>query len=309
MMGQWARSVAVVALALGAWAVESQQKTGAKPAAAAVKLDLGKPDDALRAYRKLVVSLKDETPTVIWFQGRIYSRVAGERDRLLFSYQAFNVRQAKTLSEPGRGYGYRQVSRELLLYTDPQTGEVLRTWKNPWTGKDVEVLHVANDPVNQQPLFAQGGPRGPFKWEPAIKEGKGFYAIEVPLLYPNPLGGEYQDFVGGTYQAIEMFGFFFDEKELLGPGDDSQTSVSWARTSQWLPWMEMGARPGWLQYTGHGQRVSSFELLPEVLKKEVAASYPDYRTPPPVDDTRPNETSWTYFKKKIDEKRKAGPAR
>ena len=210
------------------------------------------------------------------------------------------------VSEPGKGYGYRMVSRELLLYTDPQTGAVLRTWKNPWTGKEVEVVHVANDPVNQPPLFAQGGPRGPFKWQPPIKEGKGFYALEVPLLYKNPLGGEYQDHVGGAYQAIEMFGFFFDEKDLLGPGEDCQTMVSWARTSQWLPWMEMGSLAGWLQYTGHGQRVSGFDALPDLIKQEVAASYPEYTGPPPLDDTRPNETSWTYFKKRIDAKRQAG---
>ena len=30
--------------------------------------------------------------------------------------------------------------------------------------------------------------------------------------------------------------------------------------------------------------------------------YPLYQTPPPLDDKRPNETSWTVFKKYIDEK-------
>lgn len=292
---------ALTLAALAGPALAQAKKKGAP--APAPMLDLSKPDDALKAYRKMQVSLEDGKPTVIWFQGRVYSRVPGERDRLLFGYQAFNVRAAKTLSEPGRGYGYRQVSREILLYTDPKTGEVLRSWKNPWTNKDVEVAHVANDPVNsREPMFAQG-PRGPFTWTPAIREGKGFYAVEVPLFYPNPLGGDYQDYVGGTYQAIEMFGFFFDEKELLGPGTESHTQVSWARTSQWLPWMQMGALPGGLQYTGHGQWIPGFDALPEILKKEVEASYPEFKTPPPLDDTRPNETSWTYFKKWIDKKR------
>jgi hypothetical protein len=222
---------------------------------------------------------------------------------LLFKWQAMNVRQAKTVEEPGRGYGYRMVSRELLVYLDPQTGEVLRTWKNPFTGKEVEVVHVANDPVNQPPSFAQG-PRGPFKFPGTLKEGRGSMSFEVPLFYPNVMGGDYQDYVGGTYHAQEQFHFFFDAKELLGPGDSCQTSVAWGRVSQWLPWMEMGSRAGWLLFSGSGQTVSGFDQLPDVLKKEIETSYPEYKTPPPLDDTRPNETSWTYFKKRIDEKRK-----
>jgi len=41
-----------------------------------------------------------------------------------------------------------------------------------------------------------------------------------------------------------------------------------------------------------------------VVKREVEANYPEYKTPPPADDARPNETSWTYFKKKLDAKKK-----
>ena len=40
------------------------------------------------------------------------------------------------------------------------------------------------------------------------------------------------------------------------------------------------------------------------MKREIAASYPEYTAPPPGDDTRPNETSWTYQKKIIDSRPK-----
>jgi hypothetical protein len=36
------------------------------------------------------------------------------------------------------------------------------------------------------------------------------------------------------------------------------------------------------------------------MKAEIAKYFPAYRDPPPLDDQRPNETSWTYFKKVID---------
>ena len=51
-----------------------------------------------------------------------------------------------------QGRGFRSVSREIQMYLDPTTNEVIDTWKNPWTEKDIEVLHVANDPVNMRAI-------------------------------------------------------------------------------------------------------------------------------------------------------------
>jgi hypothetical protein len=284
-------SAALVIVALGA-GVGAQQR-----------LDLNNPDDAVKAMRKFQSSLVDGKPVVYWWQGNIYSRVPGEKDRLLFTYQGMNVRATKTVTEPGRGYGYRQVSREILIYMDPQTKQVIRTWKNPWTGKDVDVIHVANDPVNTRPMFAQG-PTGPMKFPAIFKDGLGILAMEMPLFYTNPLAGDYQQYVGNDYQAMEIFNFFFPESQLLDENPEMpDVSVSWARISGWLPWMEMGSRVGQMIYNGVGRRLDSWDKLPDSLKAEISANYPDYKTPPALDDARPNETSWTYLKKVIDQKR------
>lgn len=73
-----------------------------------------------------------------------------------------NIRQCATITDPKQGKGWRLVSREILLYLDPKTGEVVRSWKNPWTGETVPVLHVANDPVNQRPSFVTNPDGSPF---------------------------------------------------------------------------------------------------------------------------------------------------
>jgi hypothetical protein len=275
-------------------------------AANAGQLDLSNPEDAVKAMRKLQCNLEDGEPAVYWWTGSAYSRVPGEKDRRLFDYHGMNVRACQTLSDEEHGYGYRQVSREIVIYLDPESGEILRTWTNPWTGKKLQVMHIANDPVNSRfPTYARG-PRGPFQLPATtFKNGRGWMSIEVPLFYSNPLGGEYQDYVGGTYQAIEMFNFFFDEAELLDTevGGLVGANVSWARISKWLPWMEMGDRVGWMMYNGAGQRIRNWDELPELLKEELRANYPEYAEPPPLDDRRPNETSWTYFKKWVDAKR------
>ncbi len=270
-------------------------------------LDLDNPEDAVKALRKTQCHLEDGKPAVFWWTGHVYSRVAGEKDRLLFSYQAMNVRACQTLSDPEKGYGYRMVSREALIYLDPATGEIVRTWTNPWTGEELEVIHIFNDPVNSKyPVFAQSR-RGPFQLGATFKDGRGWLSFEVPLFYTNPLGGDYQEFVGGTYQAIEMFNFFFDEAALLDAsvGGLDNANVSWARVSKWLPWMKMGDRTGQMIYNGSGKRVATWEELPEILKNELKAAKPEYQEPPPLDDARPNETSWTYFKKVIDSERAA----
>jgi hypothetical protein len=280
----------------------------AAPALAGETLDLDVPKDAVLAMQKIVCHTEEGKPATYWWTGKVYSRVPGEKDRLLFSYQAMNTRTCQVLDDPEKGYGFRMVSREALIYQDPKTGEIVHDWTNPWTGEELEVVHIFNDPVNSKYPNFEKSAWGPFRFPATFKDGKGWFSFEVPLFYDNPLAGDYQEYVGGTYQAIEMFNFFFDEDELLDAsisGCDN-TNVSWARVSKWLPWMKMGDRAGQMIYNGAGKRVASWDELPEVLKDELMRVKPEYASPPPVDDARPNETSWTYFKKVIDAEREAG---
>ena len=274
---------------------------------AAEPLDLDDPTGAVQGMRKLQCHMEDGKPAIFWWSGVTYSRVPGEKDRLLFEYEGVNIRACVTVEDPEKGYGYRMVSKEVLVYLDPETGEVVRTWKNPWTDREVEVVHIANDPVNSRGPTHAHGPRGPYELGAQIKDGRGWLRIEVPLFYPNPLGGDYQKYIGGTYQAIEMFSFYFDAEAMADPevGGLDDAHVGWSRVAQWLPWMEMGNRAGQVIYHGAGKRVRTWDDLPQVLRDEIAASYPGFDTPPPLDDTRRNETSWTYFKKWVDEKQQS----
>lgn len=277
--------------------------------AAAQRLDLSKPADVLKAQRKIQCSLTDGKPITYWWEGRVYSRVPGEKDRLLWTYVGTNTRACYTVNDPQRGTGYRMTSKEVLLYLDPVTGEIARTWKNPWTGKEVEVLHVANDPVNSGPSFATGRDGKPASLGGYEKDGWTFLSLEVPLFYNNPLGGDYQKYVGNDYQAMEMFNFMMPTKELTDGRDTvPDLLITWGRSAQWLPWMEMGSRSGLMIFHGAGKKIGKWEDLPEILKAEMKKNYPGFETPPPANDTRPNETSWTYFKKMIDAKPKTPAA-
>ena len=271
-------------------------------------IDPNSPDGFVQVSRKVQCSLKDEEPVTYTWTGRAYARVPGERDKHIFNLEGMNVRQCVSIEDEKRGTGFRLVSREIMLYLDPKTNEVLRTWENPWTGASNEVIHVANDPVNGRPTFGKDADGNPSVRPLMEINGTWFMNFEVPLFYTNPLGGDYQKYVGGTYHATEIFDFSGDVNELLDPEQSvAYPTVAWVRIAKWLPWMEMGDRTGLLYFNAVGKKLESWDQLPDVMKKEIAANYPEYVAPPPVNDTRPNETSWTYMKKIIDSRPKEEP--
>jgi hypothetical protein len=267
-------------------------------------LDPAKPGDALEIMKRTQCGTADGVAAVYHWSGNIYSRVAGEPDRLLFKGEGMNIRQCVSVDDPVRGKGWRQVSREIMLYLDPKTGEVLRKWTNPWTDEAVDVMHIANDPVNGRPSFATGADGKPYSIN-LRREGRWFFMpVEVPLFYENPLAGGYQDYIGGKYHAMEIFDFAFDATEMLDTKNPTAYPiVSWVRISDWMPWMKMRGRQGGLVFNAMGNKLRSFDELPAVLKTEIAANYPGYTAPPPGDDARPNATTWTVFKALIDKQR------
>jgi hypothetical protein len=275
--------------------------------AAAAAPDLSTPEGQLLALRRIQCSESDGKAVTYYWKGSAFSRVPGEPDRQLFKVEGMNVRQCGPLPGAKSKAEFRLLSREILLYEDPVTGEVLRTWDNPWTGRTVEVIHVANDPVNG--TYALVGRDGKPVNLPFEVRGKQWWlTTAVPLFYTNPLGGDYQRYVGGTYHATELFNFFGAADDLADRKKDSaETAVSWQRLSGWLPWMEMGDRAGMLYFHTAGRKLDKWDDISPTMKAEIERNYPLYRNPPPLDDQRPNETSWTYFKKLIDARKPAPP--
>lgn len=260
------------------------------------RLSFDDPDDIVQMMRKIWCSTEDGVTKVFYWEGEVYSRRMGERDKLLFNVQGMNIRQCGAHSDDARGDGAKTTSREILLYLDPETNEVLSTWENPWTGETVDVLHVANDPVNGG-FYPVGRGGQPTTWMGRVMGDMWSSSFTVPLFYPNPLGGDFQTEVGGVYHATEMFSFFGDVDEITDPSTDSvDPHVNWVRISQWLPWMEMGGRDGALYFSTTGRKLDSFDQMSETMKAEIAAHYPEYAAAPPLDDERANMTSWKYYK-------------
>lgn len=259
-------------------------------------LDLNTAEGAHKAMRKVQCSLVDNEPVTYYWFGKAFSRRMGERDKVLFDVEGMNVRACSTLNDKEKGLGYHLVSREILLYRDAKTGEILKTWENPWTGEEVEVMHVANDPVNSK-SYVTGRDGKPISFAGDIIGDKWQMNFTIPLFYPNPLASEYQKQIGGTYHATEMFNFLGDLEDLKDASKNTaEVQVGWARMSDWLPWMNMQGRDGIIYMHTAGRKVESWDAMPKGMKDEIRKHYPEYVAPPPPGDPRANMTSWKYYK-------------
>jgi uncharacterized protein DUF1838 len=272
-------------------------------------LDVSDPEQALLASNKLFCDNQPGDVSLFWWQGVVYSRIPGEKDRHLFDVQGVNARQCGRYEDDVRGLGFRSVSREIMLYMDPESGEVLETWDNPWSGETVEVIQVHNDPVNSRAIRwsrdEQGEPSATFDgmtvMDGVALQGGG----AARLFYDNPLQGDYQEYEGGKYHASEFLTIAYPMDDALNASKTAiqDAVISWGRVSSWLPWMKMRGRSGVMVHYTHGMRLHDWNELPEKLRLEIETNYPKFTQPPPVNDKRPNETTWTVFKRILDERR------
>ena len=174
-------------ICLGNSAFAQNSPTAPTTPQARVMLDMNNADDVVKSDRKLQSSLKDGEEVVYYWEGNVYTRIAGEKDRHLFHYWGMNVRASKGFTDPVKGYGYRLVTREVLFYLDPKTNEVVRTWKNPWTDEEVDVVHITNDPVNA-PISWARGERGAARtmWAALIRRWRFSISLPTRMSYLMP---------------------------------------------------------------------------------------------------------------------------
>lgn len=234
----------------------------------------------------------DGEQVITTWSGVVHGVVPDQPIRPLFDVVGMNV--ARCLEVDG---AWHLTSRELMYYLAPGTDRPLARWHNPWTDERVPVVHVANRLV--QSRLGAGVPL-------ELAGGRAILVLDVPLRYPNPLAHDERTrpySPAAMYQAIEMFMLAAPASSLAAAGEPTVTelTLSWHREGPWLPWMNMGDRPGHLLYRAHGRRVDREEALAPFLRDELAVRLPLYREAPRCVVTgRTNETSWTYFASALD---------
>lgn len=125
-------------LSLGAGALAAGGPAEAAKPKSDGGLDYTDPKDNLYAFAKMLSSFGE--PVVGCFHGLMYMRWGTNRMVPVFGYEGTGCMQARW--EPDGTLSRR--SRETGYFTDLETGEVLETWDNPFTGETVEVYHFYN---------------------------------------------------------------------------------------------------------------------------------------------------------------------
>ena len=237
-----------------------------------------------------VRSSLDASQTFLSWTGSIYAFVPGEPKKRLFKIVGMSV--SRCIPKEDEAWDF--TSRELTYYLDPNTGEILHKWKNPWTEEILSVVHVANNPV-------QGHFKGSF---PAFQVGGDTTTFMFDLFptYPNPLAqdAKFIDYSPNQiYQAAELFKLTVPTEDLHNPERTSvsKLSLSWDRIGPWLPWMKMGNQAGHLIYSAIGSKVNSFNDLPQLLQDEINTRVPLYKNAATSFLDQEDMTSWKYFKK------------
>ncbi len=241
------------------------------------------------AYARMVGDLDFGKQKFGWFKGDVLGVRPGERVRKLFGFEGFSYARLKKTD----GDQYEKLLREVGFYTDPDTGDVLEEYRNPYTDELVKVVPIANDPFNQRigPVRTLGGPSYgglnkakrktiPFllPWQ-EVGNNKVLVARDIHLFYPSALQPEKwpRESSGKMNRVSEMFTFTVSKSDLANPDLTSiEHAGSWYRITPWLPWMLMGQAEGHCQYNCVQGAFHNTDMLSPKVRAYAEKHYPKY---------------------------------
>lgn len=256
----------------------------------------GDPNQAyLQDYLRVRTDLSKED-TVYYFTGKVYSLIPEQKSMELFAVEGYHISRLEDTKA-----GYRLLSKEILLFEDHRTKEILTRWRNPFTGSKVPVLHILNDPVNQSFIYDANMLPYIKHFIPSVDLGESIvYHNEIFPFYPQILSQrEYSDHVQSDYfQAAETYEYRVHKAALA---DSSLSFVpaeyNWTWIAPWLPFMCMADREGQLLFVTRGKKLEGgFSALPQNIQDFINTHHSDFARAPD-NWTEPNQNPWTYFKK------------
>ena len=109
-----------------------------------LSLDPSNPDHTLLITRKLAHTMDDDI--VFWWAN--LSRF-GLLDKIFTPLWDVHVGAVLSTRDVGPRGAYETTAISMVFYTDLETGEYLRTFKNPYTGKEVEINYFPASPAKR----------------------------------------------------------------------------------------------------------------------------------------------------------------
>jgi hypothetical protein len=256
------------------------------------KLKLEDPAAKLDAFLRMTGDISGQQ-SLTWASGSVFAWMPHLGGHHLFDFSLFSVQRLKKTDT-----GWLRLGKEAGIYSDKATGKALERWDNPFTERSVEVLHLRNDPSS-----------GEFTAAPdmSIVAGEVCFTRNVLSTKPSVIPvDEYPLYSqSNSYKFAELYTYF---ASIADVADTARPSIAMiganTRVGNWFPWMEMGQRRGWLLSQVRSKKLKAVSELPRELLTYWEKTDPSmFEAPNEV--TGPNESSWSYFKKRVDARRAA----
>ncbi len=284
------------ALAAGT-ALTGSSESRAAAATSGVKgafLDLATPMGNREAWARLLGNTDMKSTKYGWAQGIVQGVRPGEAIRDICG---FTMMSCARLLPHESGTGYRKILREIGLYTDLQSGEIVDEMLNPYLNERVKVVPITNDPFNHTITeFAPEPPSygGLNRAKPAPKplqldwtrRGSTLNLFShINLFYPSSLPPAKwpRENASPFNQVTETFLYQIPWGDMQNA---KKTSVeyggTWSRTTPWLPWLLMGPTPGHAQYSTFMGAYDDINRIDRKTLDYVEKHHPKYLKAPDV---------------------------
>lgn len=259
------------------------------------RIDFKDPKWNRDTFARIDMDLDPTKQKLGWFKGPVFGVRDNEPVRPLFIFEGFSLVRSKHLPDGS----WRRMLREIGFYRDIKTGEILKTWHNPYTGEDVKVVPVANDPFNytigafrpDPPSY--GGlntvkpPRQPFllNWSDG-PNGTVILSDYINLYYPSALQPSKwpRESSGRFNRVTEIFSYGIKRRDIENAKLTNLPMFgSWDRITPWLPWMLMGQAPGCITYSCAIATRTGLDSLPKDLVAAAREMDPKWLSAPDSD--------------------------
>lgn len=255
-------------------------------------LDLTTQRGNMEAWARLLGNTDMKSTKYGWAQGIVQGVRPGEAVRDLVGFTMLST--ARLLPHES-GTGYRKILREIGLYTDLKSGEILEEWTNPYLNETVKVVPITNDPFNHtitefypDPPSYGGINRAAPPKRPLLlnwtRRGDTLNLFShINLFYPSSLPPAKwpRENANPFNQVTETFLYQIPWADMQ---DRRKTSVeyegTWMRTTPWLPWMLMGPTPGHAQYATFMGSVNDIDRVDRRTLDYVEKHHPKYLKAP-----------------------------
>jgi hypothetical protein len=228
--------------------------------------------------------------------GTLYAQpMDGDQPCHLFNFLGVDISRCIQDENTGRWF---LLSRKISLYFDPQTGTLLKSWQNPWSGETLNVMHRSYDYQEFEI---------PQQLSAFIAPEVSAVSIDVNLKVPNPLAQnpKFAEYSPEQWiQSSDCYKFLFPTSMLEESSEEEinprAVTLSYYRMGPWEPWMKMNGKPGFLVINYTGTKTETFTELHPELQRLITQRMPLFYEAPAYRLQRSIATSWSRFEAAFD---------